>query len=361
MPVEPAMSNSRGNGKGMTMGDAHKRGAMVDVGMSQANEIAAMGMAERNRFAPALPQYDNVNVLQPQRAKPPGSLPGAAASETLPNWYNLDGAFMPVSYSAPSGQKDDMIVRDAVRAAASDAINEQTTSGKPSAVQRTDPISESEIQYVKDMRDMTELAKFDEYVESFIDPRQPGNMKWLMEIYPSYVERRLQQVHTDYEYALRNQMIDTWGISTFDDLHFKYRVDQGELYGPSLKHEAGTFDATYAPGLFSPYQWMRPRKNARDLRLPYTSAKHGKHPQDPASWTIDRSGSVAGRGNTEYEHARAMFGITPSTQGMLNAGQWQGTNSRDRGWGGNSGNFMLNGGNFRPRPGPRAHPAAAAI
>ena len=60
-----------------------------------------------------------------------------------------------------------------------------------------------------------------------MDPRKPGNLKWLMEVYPDYVSRRIGQVHTDYEFALRNQMIDSWGINTFDDLHFKYLVDQG--------------------------------------------------------------------------------------------------------------------------------------
>jgi hypothetical protein len=52
-----------------------------------------------------------------------------------------------------------------------------------------------------------------------------------MEVYPEYVNRRLQQAHADYEYALRNQMIDSWGINTFDDLYFKYMVDQGKLQG----------------------------------------------------------------------------------------------------------------------------------
>jgi hypothetical protein len=51
-----------------------------------------------------------------------------------------------------------------------------------------------------------------------IDPRQPGNLKWLMEIYPQFVDRRIKQVHTDYEFALRNQLIDSWGVNTFDDL-----------------------------------------------------------------------------------------------------------------------------------------------
>ena len=34
---------------------------------------------------------------------------------------------------------------------------------------RTDPITDEEVQYLKYMEDTSELAKFDQYVESFID------------------------------------------------------------------------------------------------------------------------------------------------------------------------------------------------
>ena len=29
-------------------------------------------------------------------------------------------------------------------------------------------------------------------------------------------------------------MISKWGINTFEDLHFKYLIDQGDLDGPQL-------------------------------------------------------------------------------------------------------------------------------
>ena len=72
-------------------------------------------------------------------------------------------------------------------------------------------------------------------------------MKFLMEVYPEYVNRRLQQAHADYEYALRNQMIDSWGINTFDDLYFKYMVEKVFHGGRKLNvvtnsYEYDTFD-----------------------------------------------------------------------------------------------------------------------
>ena len=45
---------------------------------------------------------------------------------------------------------------------------------------------------------------------------------------PDYINRKLQAAHNDYEFQIRNQMINQWGLNTFDDLHFKYLVDQGK-------------------------------------------------------------------------------------------------------------------------------------
>ena len=133
-------------------------------------------------------------------------------------------------------------------------------------------MGEDEVEYLQSMKKQAELADFDRYVHTLIDPRKPGNLKWLMEIYPEYVNRRIQQVHTDYEFALRNQMIDSWGINTFDDLHFKYQVDQGKVDGPRLGRHANISDA-YAPGLLSPWTFkhdaagpLPPLSGSSDIR-----------------------------------------------------------------------------------------------
>lgn len=163
-------------------------------------------------------------------------------------------------------------------------------------VLRTDPITDDEVAYLKAMKDQTELAKFDEYVETLIDPKQPGNMKWLMEVYPDYVERRLQQAHTDHEFALRNQMLDSWGINTFEDLHFKYLVDQKKISGPSLKVDTPALDNTYSPGLLSPFNFQSPDNGTR-MYMPFASAKVGKRPETPNDWSYDRAGRPMGNGN----------------------------------------------------------------
>ena len=170
---------------------------------------------------------------------------------------------------------------------------------------RTDPISDEEVSYLQAMKDQSELADFDRYVNSLVDPRKPGNLKWLMEIYPEFVNRRLSQVHTDYEYALRNQLIDSWGINTFDDLHFKYLVDQGKVKGPHLQADLIDQDAGYSAGYLSPFQF----KNVRyaGVRLPFASARFGRSADSSTGWTMPDGAAVFGKGRRDVEMAAAMY------------------------------------------------------
>ena len=180
---------------------------------------------------------------------------------------------------------------------------------------RTDPISDEEVSYLQAMKDQSELADFDRYVNSLVDPRKPGNLKWLMEIYPEFVNRRLSQVHTDYEYALRNQLIDSWGINTFDDLHFKYLVDQGKVKGPHLQADLIDQDAGYSAGYLSPFQF----KNVRyaGVRLPFASARFGRGADSATDWTMPDGAAVFGKGRTDVAMATAMYNDADTDRGDL--------------------------------------------
>jgi hypothetical protein len=228
---------------------------------------------------------------------------------SMPAWYPTGTGQLPVSYVGPSAAKDDMVRRESIR--------EGIKSGGAATVVRTDPIQDSEVQYLKYMEDMSELAKFDQYVESFIDPRQPGSMKFLMEVYPEYVNRRLQQAHADYEYALRNQMIDSWGINTFDDLYFKYMVDQGKLDGPTLKRGTKKLDDNYAPGILSPWAFATKFDGMDKLGLPFNSAKTGRQPDRSTAtnaWEVKRTGPFS-EGGSRQAMAAAMYGKNLKTGG----------------------------------------------
>jgi len=182
--------------------------------------------------------------------------------------YNYQGP-LPVKYTTPSPQKDRLVAREALR---------EVTNA-----QRVDAITDEEVSYLQSMKDQAELADFDRYVNTLVDPRKPGNLKWLMEIYPDFVTRRIQQVNTDYEYALRNQMIDSWGINTFDDLHFKYLVDNGKIKGPNLAN-TGNAASKYAPGFLSPFN----SENGQfGLHLPFASARVGRKPDNRGDWKLD--------------------------------------------------------------------------
>ena len=254
----------------------------------------------------------NYSAHQWQNSDVGGRVRGYGEPTTLPHWYPKGTSQLPVSYVGPSAAKDDMVRRQTIR----DAINAAgaaAADGNAPTVIRTDPIQDSEVQYLKYMEDMSELAKFDQYVESFIDPRQPGSMKFLMEVYPEYVNRRLQHAHADYEYALRNQMIDSWGINTFDDLYFKYMVDQGKLSGPKLQRDGKRLADTYAPGILSPWAFATKFDGMEKLGLPFSSAKTGRRPADGTKWEVNRSRFPFSQGGSRGEMAAAMYSRDAAT------------------------------------------------
>jgi hypothetical protein len=221
-------------------------------------------------------------------------------AETLPQWYPRGLTHMPVQYGGPSAEKENM-----------DRLNQliaQAPQGAGGAM-RYAPIGDKEVNYLKYMEDMAELAKFDNYVESFVDPRQPGSAEFLFKVYPEYINRRMQQAHTDYEFALRNQMIDMWGINTFDDLYFKYLVDQGRISGPSLLRETAAVDDKYVASYLAPWRHRRPAIKSNTLNLPFASAKIGARPAggNRDNWAISRANKPFSQDGTREQFARAVF------------------------------------------------------
>ena len=248
--------------------------------------------------------YENDLAARTAYARPTVPGPTALANPTIQERdnltadYNLGSEALPVKYDVPSHYKDHFQAKEEIATAL-----QNHSSGD---VVRNVPVTEDEINYLQSMKKQAELADFDRYVHTLIDPRKPGNLKWLMEIYPEYVNRRIQQVHTDYEFALRNQMIDSWGINTFDDLHFKYQVDQGKIDGPRLERRRQTADE-YAPGLLSPWTFQHEAAGPT-LKLPFASAQYGKRPRrDARDWTLAADGQPFVRGREGSLLAASMY------------------------------------------------------
>jgi hypothetical protein len=187
------------------------------------------------------------------------------------SWAPNALAHMPVQYDGPSKTKAELTRRN--------ELVEQA------GVIRTMPI-DKELDYMQYMEDVQELAKFDNYVEALVDPKAPGSADFLFKVYPEYVNRRMSQAQQDYEYALRNQMIDMWGINSFDDLYFKYMVDQGVINGPRLMRdkEPKTADDEFISYALLPGRFKR-RFDPTTLKLPYTSSKIGSRNEA----TLERS------------------------------------------------------------------------
>ena len=272
--------------------NAGPEGTPADTGLGTGRMLYDAELAARTRYAdPIVPAQNPVPITQINNAPP---------ANRVPEYINQQPA-LPVKYAVPSALKERMVARQAIRQAAGKDL--------PETVMRTDPISEDEVNYLQSMQDQVELADFDRYVNSMVDPRKPGNLKWLMEIYPEFVNRRISQVHTDYEYALRNQMIDSWGINTFDDLHFKYLVDQGKIKGPHLtpNYEAGV---GYTAGILAPKHFQA--KKGKGVRLPFASAQVGANAGDRRAWVMPDDGMplTDDRGLTKM--AGSMYGTMPN-------------------------------------------------
>jgi len=218
-----------------------------------------------------------------QRYTTPTTFPDKAAAITgagLPlGQYNTQQAPAPVKYNVPGPEEQYMQNRHEIRKTAGAGLS---SGGN---VMRTDPITDQEVAYLQKMKDQAEVADFDVYVNSLINPRKPGELQWLMPVYPEFVQRRIEQVHQDYEFALRNQMIDMWGINTKDDLMFKYLVDQKKVDGPRLGRHVQLSD-TYSSGALSPFlpKFNGDSKVDGTLYAPFSSARDSAKPPNADGW-----------------------------------------------------------------------------
>lgn len=264
-----------------------------DVGQAQARALGANELQKLADFAP--PGFGGREQLANE-----GVAPGSGMADgTYPRDYYL-GQQPPAKVAVPTPQKERLMARAAVREAASKA-----PEASPN-VPRTDPITDEEVDYVMAMKDQAELADFDRWVATLVNPRAPGELAWLRSVYPEYQQRRLSQAHADYQFAIRSQMIDQWGCQSFDDLVFLYMRDQGKIKGPKLTNlvEAGN---AYQPGFLNIFNAKA--KPSNRLRMPYASAQWGARPAPeagPDQWNLndiglnergDDAGQVLGNAN----------------------------------------------------------------
>jgi hypothetical protein len=124
----------------------------------------------------------------------------------------------------------------------------------------------------------------------------------MMRLAPHLIDKPMQQVKTDYDFALRNQVIDMFGMQTPEDLEFKFMVDQGKLKGPRLLTERNAADM-YTSTPLSVWRFIdrhatRTKKSLSGdtIAAPFDSAKWGPKPAASSNWTIARNRMPLGQG-----------------------------------------------------------------
>ena len=224
---------------------------------------------------------------------------GDAAYENVPYYMNQYPA-PPRKYVTPSAAKEYMAAREAIRQNAN--MRDQN---------RPDPITDQEVAYLQSMQDQAELADFDVWVNAKIDPKRPGGLPELLRLYPDFVTSRVKQAATDYEFALRKEMIDQWGVQSFDDLFFLYLCDQGKIKGPRLVRDSTKGGKGYEPGALSPFNGnMQKRMNG--VKLPGTSSSYGARPRTDREkgtegWLIPHNQTPFPSGRGLHELAEQMY------------------------------------------------------
>lgn len=253
---------------------AASTGSRMDTGASTAAELDATRMAYQQAYANPLTFHPEVHW----RADAPGQAFGP--DQGVPGGYNTSGPY-PAKYQMPTPAKERLNARQALR---DQAPGPAGPADNKVGTQIIDSISEEEVDYLQGMQRQAELVDYDRYVQTLVDPRQPGQLRWLYEVYPDFVHRRIAQVQQDFDFAIKNKLIDMWGINSKEDLDFKYQVDQGKIDGPRLYRPPPAYDEQYRAGMLAPWFYLRGREEG--VNLPFTSAQDGPRPPAQNAWTM---------------------------------------------------------------------------
>lgn len=221
-----------------------------DTGEALGRHLYDNQLAARQRYAePYVPE-------QGDTLKDATGRNGEKGAAGFPYYFNKYEA-PPVKYSVPTAKKERHVARQAIR----EAANKEN-------IVRPDPITEDEVDMLQNAQKQVETARFEAWFNRKYDPHAPGALPQTYALdMGEFVERRVDQAATDYEFALRKEMIDTWGPQSRADLELMYMLDQGIIEGPTLvrKRKPSAYDA----GVLSPYNWTAKRGNK--LRLPGAS------------------------------------------------------------------------------------------
>ena len=185
-----------------------------------------------------------------------------------PNWLNKYPRGN-VKFQVPNDEAEYMKNKNLIRSSA--------PSGAGGAL-RTDPITDREVDYLKQQKDVSEYAKRDAYIGMFYNTQKPGETMQVLQNAPDHVKTRLAQVKAEFDFALQKRLIDEWGVNSPSDLEFRYMLDQGYIGGPTLQWDPKPPGDIYRHGILSPYAFMQRTydKETRGVKIPFANSDFGQ-------------------------------------------------------------------------------------
>lgn len=180
------------------------------------------------------------------------------------------------------------------------------------------------------VRAQARAADKDKFLHSMVDRRAPGVNDYIRTVNPGMLEREVSEVHSGFDYAIKNMLIDMYGIQSPEAFEFKYAVDQGEISGPQLANILPA-NSNYSAGYFAPASWKTPVRSAENtMKMPFSSAKIGNRPNPGTEWKLKKPGPF-GQQNDLTNIVKNLYALDVGnagagpTAGIHRGSDWAGT------------------------------------
>lgn len=119
--------------------------------------------------------------------------------------------------------------------------------------------SESDINVMMDLEKARRTFEYHTWIESLMDIKQPGNLRWLQENAPDFLQYKMNALKTSLKLIEQEAKINALGIQSEEDLQFAFMKSQdmlrdGRDMTPQNRYVKGFFNPGYnIPGKPGPW------------------------------------------------------------------------------------------------------------
>lgn len=107
--------------------------------------------------------------------------------------------------------------------------------------------TEADIDVMMDLEQARRTFEYHTWIESLLDIKQPGNLRWIQENAPDFLQYKMNALNTALELIKREATIDALGIQSEEDLRFVFMKSMNMLRdGRSMENNR------YVKGFFNP-------------------------------------------------------------------------------------------------------------